>query len=216
MADSPYIRHYNGSSITLLRHRHLKTILRLQYPTFPSHPFFDFFYDYGEMPGLFAGIIAAIFYLISFVIPSWKSIRKPALVLTLTLGIGAGLIANGILKEYWARPRPRQIMEFGGLYPFTPFYKPFLLDHAEKLKSFPCGHCIMGFYFITFALIAYRHRLQGLFIFSLIVTIVLGGILSLARLYQGGHFFSDIILAACLMWWTALTMDWLIEGEIKS
>ncbi|PWB64999.1 MAG: PAP2 family protein, partial [Deltaproteobacteria bacterium] len=40
--------------------------------------------------------------------------RFIGIFLLLCVIIGPGLIINGILKDHWGRPRPRQIVEFAG------------------------------------------------------------------------------------------------------
>lgn len=180
--------------------------------TFVSNGFVNFFYEYGEMPAMGVGIIAAIVLVLSFFFSSWKKFRIAALILVLTLVIGAGLIVNEGLKGHWGRPRPRQIVEFGGHTSFFPFYHP-NFGQAEYHKSFPCGHCTMGFYFITFAVIGYRLHSRFLLYLGLIVGIGFGALLSICRVLQGGHFLSDTLMSALIMWLTALTMSWLIQED---
>lgn len=177
---------------------------------FFSTSFFDFIYLYGVLP---AQIVCGIAF-ISLVISPWveklKPFRKICLVLSLTLSIGAGLITHCILKECWGRPRPRQIVDFGGSQSFRAYYQPLFNKAPEPSKSFPSGHSTCGFYFFSLYFLAKRHRFsflaKGFFIFSL----VLGCMLSAARVVQGGHFISDVFIAAIIMWLTAYFVDRLI------
>ena len=45
---------------------------------------------------------------------------------------------------------------------------------------------------------------------GLIISFGLGILLSMARIVQGGHFISDVLFAALLMWETAYFVDWLV------
>jgi lipid A 4'-phosphatase len=57
--------------------------------------------------------------------------RRPMLIegraawfLVLTLALGPGVLTNLILKDHWHRPRPIDVFEFGGSFPFTPWWDP--------------------------------------------------------------------------------------------
>lgn len=172
---------------------------------FHSDAFLEFVYDYGPLP---AEIIAigAVFGLF------FKKWRKPALLLVLTMIIGAGALVHATFKDHWGRPRPRQVIEFGGKQEFRPFYSPNFFNQPENSKSFPCGHCSMGFYFFAFAALGIRYRKRGMFWLGLLTALILGGLLGWIRMAQGGHFFTDIFFSGLIMWMTVLVLDWLIWG----
>lgn len=176
---------------------------------FISHPFLDFLFDYGTMPANITGALAGIGVLLSHVFKKFRSLRAPCLVLLLTYAVGAGLLINGIFKEYWGRPRPKQVEEFGGTKTFRPFYSPDFAQKPPPSKSFPCGHCAMGFYFFALALVGNRLHNRNLFLSGMVLALVLGILLSLTRIMQGGHFVSDTLFSMLIMWYTALAMDWL-------
>ena len=46
-----------------------------------------------------------------------------------------------VFKDNWGRPRPRETMTFGGE---NTFQAPFVVSDQGG-KSFPCGHCSVGF-----------------------------------------------------------------------
>ena len=57
--------------------------------------------------------------------------RRPALLpgravmlMIVTLALAPGLLANGILKERWGRPRPIDVTAFNGTDPFLPWLGP--------------------------------------------------------------------------------------------
>lgn len=180
--------------------------------TFSTHPFFYFMYTWGLLPGQVIGCMALVIWLASY---KWKKIdhwRKPALVVGLTIAIGAGLITQLALKEYWKRPRPRQIEQFGGSEPFKPFWQPNFYA-VGKFKSFPSGHCTMGFCFFSLVVLGRRYKNKPLFYAGLAAAVLLGLGLSIARIAQGGHFFSDTLFAAYLMWITAVISDWFLFSK---
>lgn len=183
--------------------------------SFVQHPFLKAIYHLGVLPGLLTAAIALFFLVGTFFCTSWKRFLAPALSLILTLAIGSGLIINTILKENWNRPRPKQTLQFGGQQKYRPYYLPNLDTPIEPSKSFPSGHASMGFYFFSLSLIFLRHKRKKLFIYVTIISIILGGLLSFTRIAQGGHFFSDVIISAFIMWLTALCINWWLYDKLK-
>lgn len=180
---------------------------------FATYSFYDFLYHYGTLPAEIVVGLATIALILSYN-NRFKTWRRPAACLVLTMAIGAGLIVHAILKDHWGRPRPKQTTEFGGTQAFRPFYQPNIFNQPEPSRSFSCGHCTMGFYFFALALVGRRLHSKTLFLSSLILAIVLGTLLSLMRIAQGGHFFSDTLITALVMWLTAYACDrWLYSGE---
>jgi lipid A 4'-phosphatase len=169
---------------------------------FSQNPFFTFIYDYGERPAQ----VAALFGLLAYLFRA----KKEGLYLFLTLVIGAFLINEAALKNHWGRPRPRQVIEFGGKQPFRPYYSPNLFAQPEPSKSFPCGHCTAGFYFFTLAFLGKRRR--SLYLAGMALSLIFGSLLGLTRIAQGGHFFSDVVFGMLVMYWTAKLLDhWMLR-----
>ncbi|MBA2368092.1 MAG: phosphatase PAP2 family protein [Candidatus Protochlamydia sp.] len=171
---------------------------------FSTSPLLKFIFHYAIYPAWIVvgfsafGLIGSYFYT-----PLTYS-RRPFLYLLLVLAIGSGLIIHAILKDNWGRPRPRQVEEFGGKQSFRAYYEPNLFNPVEPSKSFPCGHCSMGFYFFTFVFLGKYYRRPLLSFLGWGLAFGLGGALSFARMAQGGHFFSDVLISALIMWLTAL------------
>ncbi len=181
--------------------------------SFLTHPFSTFMYEYGQLPGQMAFLAAAVVYLLSFVIKAWKPLRSGALICILVMAIGAGLITNALLKDQWGRPRPKQTIEFGGTQEFRPFYEPNFNHQPEPSRGFPCGHCTMGFYFFAPALIGIWTGRKRLAWISMGMALLFGIALSLARMAQGGHYFSDTLFAALVMWLTSYLCCYALLGE---
>jgi lipid A 4'-phosphatase len=180
---------------------------------FSNSAFYKFMFDYGSFPAIALACFAAAAYLISYFRSSWKVWRKPTLVLILTMIVGAGFLVHTVFKDHWGRPRPKQVIEFGGKQEFRPFFKPNFFNQPEPSKSFPCGHCTMGFYFFALILVGKRLNQPLVFYGGIILTIVIGTAMALARMGQGGHFFSDVVMSGVIMWMIAVACDWLIYAE---
>jgi len=123
--------------------------------------------------------------------------------------VGPGLIVNSLLKDNWGRPRPRDIVEFGGRHQYEA---PLRIDPASGGKSFPCGHATMGFYFFApaFVLMLKRRKWgRALWVFGLLYGLLIGWV----RVVQGGHFVSDVIFSGGIVYlssvllWRAMKLD---------
>lgn len=177
---------------------------------FQSNRFLNFLYAYGILPAWIFTLTALVFFILSFLHPFWKAWRLYALLPLLTLIVGSGLIIHLTLKDHWGRPRPKQVIEFGGSQTFRPFYQPNFFHQPEPSKSFPSGHSSMGFYFFSIMLIGKRLGKRWLYYGGLYAALILGALLSYARVAQGGHFFTDVFFAALIMLTTAYFFDWLL------
>ncbi len=145
-------------------------------------------YEYGTLPGLALALGSLIGYLVCRLRNLSRRWRHGFLVVVLTTVIGAGGLVNALLKPYWGRPRPSQTVEFGGTLTYRPFYAP---GEPGRGKSFPCGHCTMGFVFLS--LLCFRRTAPALAWSGAAAGILLGVLLSAARIVQGGHYLSDTL-----------------------
>ncbi|KAF3363409.1 Uncharacterized protein PHSC3_000018 [Chlamydiales bacterium STE3] len=180
---------------------------------FVSHPFFDFLFARGPLPAQITVAIAVVVLPLSYIFKSLRRWRETAITLILTLAIGAGLVTHLALKDHWGRPRPKQVKEFGGSQEFRPFYQPNFLHQPTPSRSFPCGHCTMGFFFFAVAIAGKRMQNKKMVFFGFALAWTLGILLSVARIAQGGHFLSDTLFSAAIMWYAALIMDWLVYAD---
>lgn len=114
--------------------------------------------------------------------------RRYGLFILLSVVLGPGLLVNGVLKDHWGRPRPRQVLELGGGYPYVP---PLVMASTPG-KSFPCGHCSVA-YLVASGWWILRRRRPRQAAASLVAGLFLGTLLGLGRMAAGGHFLSDVI-----------------------
>ncbi len=180
---------------------------------FVSNSLTESFYTTALIPGQMVTVLALFILLLSYVMVRARKWRLHALYLILTLALGAGFITHTLLKDNWGRPRPRQVIEFGGIQEFRPLWKPNFFHQPEPSKAFPCGHCTMGFFFFTFIFLGRRFKKPLLWASGLFLSLFLGIGIGLSRIAQGGHFFSDVLFSALIMWLTAAAMDWLLYEE---
>ncbi|ARU57901.1 Na(+)-translocating NADH:ubiquinone oxidoreductase subunit F [Oleiphilus messinensis] len=128
-------------------------------------------------------------------LPSALQLPKTKLkFLLVLLLVGPGILVNIALKDNsTGRPRPAQIEEFGGTNQFS---KPFeITNQCHHNCSFVSGHASVGFYLMAFAWIFHaRPWLLG--------GILLGGLVGLGRVIQGGHFLSDVLFCFWVMYLT--------------
>lgn len=176
---------------------------------FAHHFIWDWIYTYAIIPAWILFGLAFIGLILSFN-QSYRNWRTPCLYLLLTFAIGAGMIINVGLKEYWSRPRPKQVIEFNGSEPFRPYYRPNLnATSRESNKSFPSGHASSGFYFFSLAFLGAIYHSKFYFRLGMCLAWGLGLLLSLGRIAQGGHFLSDTLATALIMWLTACGLAYL-------
>jgi lipid A 4'-phosphatase len=159
-------------------------------------------YDWGVYPAWILGGGGLAAYIASFFWTKLERWRDPGLFYVLLLLIGPGLIINGVLKPYWGRPRPNAIIPFGGNREFLPVWA---WGFGQDEASFPSGHASMGFYLMAPAFVYYRRRPRLAWAF-LLVGLVSGGVIGLARIVVGGHFPSDVVWAGGFVYFTALAL----------
>lgn len=130
--------------------------------------------------------------------PEFKKIRIQAIYIFLVIFLGSGFIINAVLKPYWGRPRPREVIELGGQHNYRPFYLP---DFGAQGKSFPCGHCSVGFSYGLFYWV-FKKRRPKLAMAALGGSLFFGAMMGVGRIAAGGHFFSDVVWAGLIVYWS--------------
>ncbi|MCA8960103.1 MAG: phosphatase PAP2 family protein [Planctomycetes bacterium] len=126
--------------------------------------------------------------------------RRAALSYLIVLAVGPGLAINLGLKEYWGRPRPREIREFRGRADYLPVL---VLGSPHHGRSFPSGHAASGFALIGAALSLRRDRCRRGAVYWTVAAVALGGTFGLTRIAAGAHYLSDVVWSAIVTTTTA-------------
>lgn len=130
--------------------------------------------------GRMVWILPACF-IVAFVIykKNWKE-WIPILVAIILLFILCDKISAGIIKPYFARPRPAQ-------YPGIMEQLGFFEQYARKSYGFISAHTTNAFGFAMFSSLLFRYRPYSVLIF------IWALIMSYSRIYLGVHFVSDVL-----------------------
>ncbi len=170
-------------------------------------------YHYGTWPSLTIAATGLLIFLAGFINKRLAGHRKKAFLLAAVMIIGPGLIVNSIFKDNFGRPRPNQIIEFGGQ---QQYHRLLQSDWGNDGRGFPCGHCSTGFYFFTFYFFWKRDRRKWLpYAAGIGGGVVYGIMMSIARIGQGGHFATDVLWSAGLIYLTAGFLYYLLFPDDK-
>jgi membrane-associated phospholipid phosphatase len=160
----------------------------------------------GKTTWIFAAfaVAVAVVGLLRIFRPDRSVLRtRPVLFLALTLALGPGLLAYG-LKETWSRPRPGEVVEFGGTLPFVPWWDP--RGRCPQNCSFVSGETAGAAWTVAPALLVPGPlRVVALAAAGLFTATIAG-----MRLAFGGHFASDILFAVLL----TLGVIWVVYGLV--
>ncbi len=120
--------------------------------------------------------------------------RKAIIFLITVLALAPGIVVNSILKEHVGRPRPVHIEQYGG---DKIFQAPFAVSNqCESNCSFVSGHASFAFTFMVLGLFFRGTKrkivLSGTFLF--------GALVGFVRIFQGRHFFFDVVFAFFFTW----------------
>ncbi len=120
--------------------------------------------------------------------------KKAIIFLIAVFALAPGIVVNSILKEHVGRPRPAHIEQFGG---DLQFQAPFVVSNQCKSNcSFVSGHASFAF---TFMVLGFFFRgIKRKAVFS--ITFLFGLLVGFVRIYQGRHFFTDIVFAFFFTW----------------
>lgn len=123
----------------------------------------------------------------------WDISGRKIMFLLVSLSLGPGLFIESILKSYWGRARPRDVVPFGGDDPFTPAV--WIADSCARNCSFVSGHAGLAFWTTAFAFLLPAPHRAPVFCAGL----CLGGLMGLARMAEGAHFLSDVLFAGLIV-----------------
>ncbi len=129
---------------------------------------------------------------------------RGALLLTVTIALGPGLVTNVILKDHWGRARPIDVHEFAGTDRFTPWWDP--RGACPNNCSFVAGEPSGAFWTLAPASLA-PLELQPL---AYGAAIAFGLAVGVLRIGAGAHFFTDVVFAGVLMY----LVVWAVHGFI--
>jgi len=167
----------------------------------------DFLYRYAPVFTLSIAIGAFLIAVLGYLSPKLISLRRPAIYILLVIALGPGLVVNLIFKDHWGRPRPVHVGEFGGQLNYIP---PLEIGDTDD-KSFPCGHCSVGYMFFALYFLSRKRKA-----FYLTITLSLAMLMALTRMTAGGHFISDILWSGYLVFLVAwvLYYGWYVRKSI--
>ena len=135
---------------------------------------------------------------------SWKKWRKQSLCWILVMALGPGLVVNAVFKDWYGRPRPKNVTEYGGKLEFCPVW---VVGLPGKAKSFPCGHASVGFYFMT-GYFCFWQRNRRVALRWMVAGLGAGTLLGLARMAEGAHWFSDVVWAGVFIYFISYLSAW--------
>jgi len=165
----------------------------------------SWFYDYGAIPGIIMSIISFFLWGIYRTHIKLSVLRPYLLICAFTPIVSSLLIVNVLLKDHTGRPRPREIIHFNGNWEYKPVLK---LGIPGKGHSFPCGHCSIAFT-LTSGIVFFRHS-RKFAISSFTIGLAYGILMSIARIFQGGHFLSDAVWSLGVVFFTLLVFYYFI------
>ena len=97
-----------------------------------------------------------------------------------------------MLKNFWGRARPNEILELDGDSDFTPWYQ--ITSQCESNCSFVSGDASVGFSLIVFYFLIKKEIYLWL---ALVFGLAIGSI----RILEGGHFISDVIISGLVIFY---------------
>lgn len=170
--------------------------------------FWRLIYHLAPIPALLLGGAALVVLLLGFGVHRLRPWRRQALFMLLFLALGPGLLVNVLLKDHLTKPRPREVIEFGGKYRYSQFWQQReAVSPPLRNNSFPSGHAAIAFAAIGpwFFL---RQRRQWTARAFLAGGLGWGAVVGAARILQGGHFFSDVVWAGGLVYLVGGLLAW--------
>jgi lipid A 4'-phosphatase len=153
---------------------------------------------------LVAPAVAAL--LVKLVLPRRKMFisGRAVVFLIATLALAPGLMVNVLLKDHWGRPRPIDVVQFGGTQHFTAWWDP--RGECPANCAFVSGDVAGAFWTIAPAALAppqWRALAYG-------AALALGTGMAAIRVMAGAHFVSDAVFAGVF----TFLIIWLVHGLI--
>ena len=127
---------------------------------------------------------------------------RKLMFLAASMALGPGILVNSILKEFWGRPRPRQITEFGGPMEFFPAWVPG--GACETNCSFPSGEASSAMWLIALVFVVPERWRKA----TTIAVLAWALTISVNRMAFGAHFLSDVVIGWGLVATIVLACRW--------
>jgi membrane-associated PAP2 superfamily phosphatase len=175
----------------------------------------QFFYRFGNFPANAIAAVALVVLLVSYFRTALRQHSRLALFLVLLLILGPGVVVNEVFKKHYGRPRPREVVDFGGEQNFVPALKP---NFSGEGRSFPSGHASMGFYWLGLFVYWYGTRRRDAWL-CLAAGLIQGGLMGAGRILQGGHWLSDVMWSAGFIYliaWCLSGITWIRPASSSS
>jgi membrane-associated PAP2 superfamily phosphatase len=174
-----------------------------------GEPLWKFLKSYGVVPAWIVATGAMAVWIASIWKPRLRGARRAAVFLVSVMVIGPGVLVNDVFKEQWGRPRPRDLVEFGGQ---REYVAPLVKSPPDHGGSFASGHAATGFYLLTpYFLLRRRWPARAALVFA--GGIAYGFLVGYARIAQGAHFLSDVIWAGGIVYFTAVALFYLLRVD---
>lgn len=173
-------------------------------PRFPARQLFgvQFVYVWAPLLGqVFFALALALLLLRwwrSAMIARWVARRALAWLLVVILGVG--VVVHEGLKNRVGRPRPVQVEQMGGAFPFVPVFT--VSPYCDRNCSFVSGHAAIGFSLIAWGIWSPAKRRRRWWVVGMATGAGVGAV----RMAQGGHFLSDILFSGLAIWASALVV----------
>jgi membrane-associated PAP2 superfamily phosphatase len=153
---------------------------------------------------LVAPAVAAL--VVKLILPRRKMLisGRAAVFLIATLALAPGLLVNVLLKDHWHRPRPIDVVQFGGEQHFVPWWDP--RGDCPNNCAFVSGDVAGAFWTVAPAALVppqWRALAYG-------AALALGTGMAAVRVMAGAHFVSDVIFAGVF----TFLVIWIVHGLI--
>jgi len=168
------------------------------------HQPWDFIYHFTAWPAVVLALCFLLILIRTLVDVKWRVHRRAAAFFVLLMVLGPGVIVNVVLKPNWGRPRPREVTQFAGTEPYRPVWSP---NFGGVGNSFPSGHASAGFFMMAPYFMLRKRRRKLAARLWLAGGVAFGLFVGLGRMVQGGHFASDVLWSAGIVYLLSLALD---------
>ena len=161
-------------------------------------------YELSPIPAFVIFAISLIIVLGSIWKKTWRRFNRIAICWLLVMALGPGLVVNTVFKDWYGRPRPKHVTEYGGKLEFCPVW---VIGEPGVAKSFPCGHASIGFYFMAGYFCWWRRNRRAARRW-MATGLIAGGVVGLIRMASGAHWFSDVVWAGVFIYFISYLSAW--------